>query len=93
MPRDELMTFDEIEKVARVFVKMGVRKIRLTGGEPLVRRGIEDLCFRLASVPRLQTLGVTTNGVYLLQKALALKKAGVQMVNSGLVFLQAMNLT
>ena len=55
LPRQQLMTFEEIERLARLFVRLGVRKLRLTGGEPLLRRGIEDLVALLAAVPASRT--------------------------------------
>jgi cyclic pyranopterin phosphate synthase len=82
--KNDLLTFDEIEMLARIFVDLGIRKIRITGGEPLVRRGVEELCRRLASIPRLQALALTTNGVLLREKARALKEAGVQHLNISL---------
>lgn len=66
--REELLTFDEITRVARVAVEMGVEKIRVTGGEPFVRADIEDLLAALKAIPGLQSLGVTTNAVLLAAK-------------------------
>lgn len=79
--RDELLSFEEIERIARVAAAHGVRKLRLTGGEPLLRRGIEDLISRLAALrtpngDRLE-LALTTNGSALTVKAQALKDAGL----------------
>src|SRR5947209_14594640 len=71
LERRELLTFEEIERLARSFVRHGVRKIRLTGGEPLVRRDLERLVERLASIGDLD-LTLTTNGSLLPQKAQAL---------------------
>lgn len=88
-PRDEILSFDEIETLARVFVDLGIRKIRLTGGEPLVRHGVEQLCERLAGIHGLDTLALSTNGTYLADKARALKAAGVQTLNISLDTLQA----
>ncbi|WP_277884362.1 GTP 3',8-cyclase MoaA [Microbacterium sp. H1-D42] len=81
LDRDELLSFEEIERVARVAAAHGVRKLRLTGGEPLLRRGIEDLIARLAALrtpegDRLE-LALTTNGSALAVKAQALKDAGL----------------
>ncbi|MDP2144448.1 MAG: GTP 3',8-cyclase MoaA [Gallionella sp.] len=88
LPRAELLSFEEIERLARQFVGLGVRKIRLTGGEPLLRRGIEQLVERLA---RLQTtagapveIALTTNGVLLAKKAQALKDAGLTRITVSL---------
>ncbi len=88
LERAEIMTFEEIERLAQRFMLLGVRKIRLTGGEPLMRRGIEQLVERLA---RLQTpdgrpaeIALTTNGVLLARKARALKDAGLGRVTVSL---------
>jgi GTP 3',8-cyclase len=83
LPRRELLTFEEIERVTRVFVELGVRKIRLTGGEPLLRRDIEDLVARLARLGDLD-LTLTTNGALLAQKAAALADAGLTRVTVSL---------
>ncbi|WP_102193550.1 GTP 3',8-cyclase MoaA [Microbacterium aurantiacum] len=81
LDRDELLSFEEIERIARVAAAHGVRKLRLTGGEPLLRRGIEDLIARLAALrtpegERLE-IALTTNGSALTLKAQALKDAGL----------------
>ncbi|MDP2760467.1 MAG: GTP 3',8-cyclase MoaA [Sideroxyarcus sp.] len=87
LPRAELLTFEEIERIARLFIQLGVQKIRLTGGEPLLRRGIEQLIEKLA---RLDTAGkpveiaLTTNAVLLARKARALKDAGLARVTVSL---------
>ncbi|MBI3901020.1 MAG: radical SAM protein, partial [Chlamydiia bacterium] len=82
--REEILTFEEIVRVAQVFVDLGIRKIRITGGEPLVRKGIEDLIAQLAILPELKTLAMTTNGVLLQDKASSLKAAGLQGLNVSL---------
>ncbi len=84
----DILSFDEIVELAALFAELGIRKIRITGGEPLVRRGIECLCEQLAAVRGIQSLGITTNGVLLSEKALALKQAGVREVNISLDTLQ-----
>jgi cyclic pyranopterin phosphate synthase len=87
LPRRELLTFEEIERVARVCVELGVRKLRITGGEPLLRRDLEDLIARLAALsPRPGELDVTltTNGALLAQKARALAAAGLSRVTVSL---------
>jgi cyclic pyranopterin phosphate synthase len=88
LPRTDLLTFEEIERLARLFIRLGVRKIRLTGGEPLLRHGIEQLVEKLA---RLQTatgepveIALTTNGVILARKAQSLKDAGLKRVTVSL---------
>jgi cyclic pyranopterin phosphate synthase len=84
LARDQLLSFEEIERVASAFVRAGVRKIRLTGGEPLLRKGIEDLVGRLARLAGVQDLTLTTNGSLLERKAVALKEAGLQRVTVSL---------
>jgi cyclic pyranopterin phosphate synthase len=76
LPRDELLHFEEIERLAALFVDLGVRKIRLTGGEPLLRRDLPDLVRRLAALPGVD-LALTTNGSLLPQHAAALRAAGL----------------
>lgn len=84
LPREELLTFEEITRLARLFVEMGVRKIRITGGEPLLRSEIEKLIAMLARIPGLEDLALTTNGYLLAQKAAALKAAGLRRVTVSL---------
>ena len=88
LPRAELLTFEEIERLARLFVRLGVRKIRLTGGEPLLRHGIEKLIERLAPLQTMDgqplEIALTTNGVLLARKALSLKNAGLRRLNISL---------
>jgi cyclic pyranopterin phosphate synthase len=88
LPRADLLDFEEIERIVRQFIRLGVRKVRLTGGEPLLRRGIENLIEKLA---RLQTtedkpleVALTTNAVLLGRKARALKDAGLKRVTVSL---------
>ncbi|MGH2746345.1 MAG: GTP 3',8-cyclase MoaA [Actinomycetota bacterium] len=83
LERSELLTFEEIERVARAFVRAGVQKIRITGGEPLVRRNLEDLIARLATNEGVD-LALTTNGSALKRKAHALKRAGLNRVTVSL---------
>jgi cyclic pyranopterin phosphate synthase len=80
-PRAELLTFEEIERIVRVFVGLGVRKVRLTGGEPTVRAKITDLVARLAGVPGLEQIVMTTNGHLLAELAAPLAAAGLRAVN------------
>ena len=80
-PRSALLTFDELERITTVFARLGVRKLRLTGGEPTVRRGIVDLVERLARVPGLEQLVMTTNGHLLDELATPLARAGLSAVN------------
>jgi GTP 3',8-cyclase len=81
--RDQLLSFEEIERVARAFARRGVRKLRLTGGEPLVRRGIEQLVAMLAAIPEAEVT-MTTNGALLAQQAPALAAAGLRRVTVSL---------
>lgn len=83
LDRKELLSFEEIERIARIFVGHGVQKIRLTGGEPLVRRNLELLIESLARIPGLD-LTLTTNGSLLARKAQALKDAGLNRVTVSL---------
>ena len=83
LPRAELLTFEEIERVARVFAGLGVEKIRITGGEPLVRRDLETLVGLLARIPGLD-LTLTTNGSLLARKAEALRAAGLKRITVSL---------
>ncbi len=81
--RDQILTFEEIERLARIFVSHGVRKIRLTGGEPLVRRDLHLLISMLSKIPDLD-LTLTTNGALLTKQASALKEAGLKRVTVSL---------
>jgi cyclic pyranopterin phosphate synthase len=83
LPRRELLSFEEIERVARVFVELGVHKLRITGGEPLLRRGLEDLIERLAGLGDLDVT-LTTNGALLQQKAQPLADAGLSRITVSL---------
>ena len=83
LPRRELLTFEEIERVSRVLVELGVHKLRITGGEPLLRRDLEVLVGRLAALGELDVT-LTTNGALLSQKACALADAGLTRVTVSL---------
>jgi GTP 3',8-cyclase len=83
LPRRDLLTFEEIARIARVFAALGVEKIRLTGGEPLIRRDVERLVEMLAEIPALD-LTLTTNGAVLAQKAQALRDAGLGRITVSL---------
>jgi GTP 3',8-cyclase len=87
--RRELLTYEEIARVAALFVRLGVDKIRLTGGEPLVRKGLEELVARLSPLEGLKDICVTTNGALLAEKAAALRAAGLKRVNVSLDSLDA----
>ncbi|MBD8682676.1 GTP 3',8-cyclase MoaA [Pseudomonas sp. CFBP 13719] len=84
LPRQQILSLEELEQVAASFVALGTRKIRLTGGEPLVRSGIVDLCRRIAALPGLQELCMTTNGSRLETLAQPLFDAGVKRLNISL---------
>jgi len=84
LPHDQLLTFEEITRLAGMFLRLGVRKIRLTGGEPLLRRDVEALVSMLASLEGLADLTLTTNGSLLAAKADALASAGLRRVTVSL---------
>src|SRR5579863_716333 len=84
LPHDELLTFEEIARLARVFASRGVDKIRLTGGEPLLRRDLEKLVAMLADIPSIRDLTLTTNASLLAGKAAALRDAGLHRVTVSL---------
>ena len=84
MPREDLLTFEEIERLATAFARAGVTKLRITGGEPLLRKGIEDLIGLLAEVEGIEDLTLTTNGSLLARKAEALAAAGLGRVTVSL---------
>jgi len=84
LPREAVLTFEEIERLAGIFVALGVRKIRLTGGEPLLRRDLPDLVARLKALPPLQALALTTNGSLLEGLAGPLKAAGLDRITVSL---------
>jgi cyclic pyranopterin phosphate synthase len=83
LPRNELLSFEEIERVARIFAERGVRKLRITGGEPLLRRHVDELIERLARIPDVEVT-LTTNGVLLPKMAQRLKDAGLHRVTVSL---------
>jgi len=83
-PRHELLTFEEIERFVRVAARLGVNKLRITGGEPLVRSELPKLVAKLADVPGIDDLAMTTNGMLLTQQAAALRQAGLQRLNISL---------
>src|SRR3954462_7198726 len=84
LERSALLSFEEIQRVARIFAQLGVRKVRLTGGEPLVRRNVEQLIAMLKEIEPTLELALTTNGALLTQKADALKAAGLDRVTVSL---------
>ena len=84
IPHDEILTFEEICRISRVMADLGVTKIRLTGGEPLVRKGFTDLVRALGEIPSLEEITLTTNGVLLAQNVKCLREYGVKRVNISL---------
>src|SRR5215475_13150253 len=87
--RQEVLSFEEIERLARIFVHFGVQQIRLTGGEPLVRRNLQGLIRRLNTVDGLLDLSLTTNGALLSEQASTLYAAGLRRINVSIDTLQA----
>jgi cyclic pyranopterin phosphate synthase len=84
LPAKELLTFEEIARLARIFVENGAEKLRITGGEPLVRRDLERLVAMLAAIPGVRDLTLTTNGALLAKKAQVLHDAGLRRVTVSL---------
>lgn len=82
--KQEILTFEEIERLARILIGLGVERIRLTGGEPLLRKDLHRLVERLASLKGLQDLCLTTNGALLAEQAPLLKAAGLKRINVSL---------
>ncbi|XP_001984617.2 molybdenum cofactor biosynthesis protein 1 isoform X2 [Drosophila grimshawi] len=83
-PKSQLLTTEEVLRLARIFVEQGVRKIRLTGGEPTVRRDIVDIVAHLKALPQLENVGITTNGLVLTRLLLPLQRAGLDSLNISL---------
>ncbi len=84
LPKSELLSYEEIERLAKLFVELGVEKIRLTGGEPLLRKDLPYLIELLSKIENLKDIGLTTNGVLLPKYAKELKAAGLKRVNISL---------
>ena len=84
LPREQILHFEEVSALADIFLDLGVDKIRLTGGEPLLRRDLPALIRLLAGKPRLRDLAITTNGVLLAEQASSLKEAGLHRVTVSL---------
>ena len=89
LPREDLLRFEEISRLADVFLELGVDKVRLTGGEPLLRRNLPALIYMLAAKPALADLAMTTNGVLLADQAEALKRSGLGRITVSLDTLRA----
>lgn len=84
LPKPELLTYEEIERLVRLFVTLGARKVRITGGEPLLRSQLDILVAKLAGIDGLADLTLTTNGYALKKQAVSLKNAGLQRVTVSL---------
>jgi GTP 3',8-cyclase len=84
LPKPEILNFDEIEMLARIFASEGVTEIRLTGGEPLVRKDLHILAAKLVRIPGIRDVSLTTNGYYLKEQASSLRKAGIRRINISL---------
>jgi cyclic pyranopterin phosphate synthase len=81
LPKNEILSFEEIERFVRIVAPLGIRKIRLTGGEPLLRRNMHVLVRNLAAIPGIEDLAMTTNAVFLAEQAPALYDAGLRRIN------------
>ena len=79
LPRPHILTFEEIERLTRLFADAGVSKLRITGGEPLVRANLPDLIKMLSGIDGIDDIALTTNGYLLAENALALKEAGLNL--------------
>ncbi|WP_435006888.1 GTP 3',8-cyclase MoaA [Tundrisphaera lichenicola] len=84
LPRQDLLSFEEIERIVRLAAGLGIDKIRLTGGEPLVRRDLPKLVAKLAAIPGIRDIGLTTNGILLAPMAKSLREAGLKRINVSL---------
>ena len=91
LPKNELLTLEEINRIASIFISLGVKKIRITGGEPLVRKNIDSLFNNLSKNKDLEELTLTTNASQLKKKAEMLKASGIQRVNVSLDSLNPLN--
>jgi len=89
LPREDILHFEEIERLIDIFTALGVDKVRLTGGEPLLRRDLPDLIRRLASRSAIRDLAMTTNGVLLASQARTLRDAGLHRLTVSLDTLRA----
>lgn len=91
VPRSNLLSFEEIERVVRLMVGLGIQKVRITGGEPLLRHGVEDLARIVARIDGVADLAMTSNGFHFPQKACALREAGLHRVSFSLDSLDRAN--
>ena len=84
LPKVDILTFEEITRLAKIFVQLGVRKVRLTGGEPLLRRNLDRLVSLLGNIEGLEEITLTTNGSRLVEEAAALRAAGLRRITVSL---------
>lgn len=84
LSKDELLTFDEIVRIAKLYSQFGVKKLRITGGEPLMRRDLDQLIYALNQIPGIEDIGLTTNGLLLKKHGQKLYDAGLRRINVSL---------
>ena len=84
MDRKEVLRYEEIARLVTIFVSLGAEEVRLTGGEPLLRKNLENLVQQIAAIPQIKDISLTTNGLLLADKARALKSAGLHRINVSL---------
>jgi len=84
LPNEKILTDDEIVRLVSILARYGIDRVRVTGGEPLVRKGVEDLIGKVSDIPGVHSTGITTNGFYLAEKAAALRDAGLHSVTVSL---------
>ena len=84
LPREDILSFEEISTLTDLFTTVGVNKVRLTGGEPLLRKNLPDLIRELAAKPAIQDLALTTNGILLADRATTLQSAGLNRITISL---------
>ncbi len=89
LPREELLNFEELGRLVEAFAALGVRQVRLTGGEPLLRQGLPELLHLIRAVPQIEDIALTTNGMLLRDNAAALAAAGLQRITVSLDTLRA----
>ena len=81
LPHEQILTFDEIERACRISTELGISKIKLTGGEPLVRKGLPDLLGKIKRIPGIEQVTLTTNGILLKNQLDELMRQGLDAVN------------
>ena len=85
LPHEQILTFDEIERVCRISTELGISKIKLTGGEPLVRKGLPDLLGKIKRIPGIEQVTLTTNGILLKNQLDELMRQGLDAVNISII--------